>query len=567
VIIISEDIKVNSDLFLDKHNSSRNQHKNDYLSELKRLKQNLELTHTFLNIANQHTELDPLLNEFVREIKHLTGCEAVGVRLLDREGNIPYEAYDGFSQSFYNSESPLSIHSDKCMCISVIKKEYNPELSFFTEAGSFFMNGTTRFLATVSEEEKGETRNVCNATGYESVALIPITLRDRTLGLFHLADKREGMVPLKIIKVLEVIAMQLATALQRVWTQQDLKESEKRFRRLFNRVFDAIIIINKDRRIVDANEATFRLFGYSKPEILNLRIKDLCLHDEIERIEQAIDNTLLNGIDYIDEITLSSREGNIIKAEAGWTALKTMEENYIIGSFRDITDRKKKEEMTQLLISLLSHDLKTPFTAIKGFLELAQADIKSSMIDNYVSEALIGTSRAINLVNNSVTMLKLSEQHSYEFYPINITETLIDVEESINSQFLKKKIEINLINIGKNTTILADLLFERLLWNLLSNSIKNDDSQDKIEIDIELKKMREKSFLIISDKAKGIPPKLRKKLNIQRFSVFKKSGEGSGLGMWLINQLANRYGWKFSIESRVPSDYTKGTRFKFDISG
>ncbi|KKN17386.1 hypothetical protein LCGC14_0966280, partial [marine sediment metagenome] len=143
----------------------------------------INIPYLFLKIANHYTEMNPLLEEFVVEIKKLTKCDSVGIRMLDAEGNIPYEAYQGFSKEFYQSESFLSIKSDKCMCINVIKGDANPELYYYTKCGSFFMNATTKFLATVSEEEKGETRNVCNLCGYESVALIAISLEDRILGL------------------------------------------------------------------------------------------------------------------------------------------------------------------------------------------------------------------------------------------------------------------------------------------------------------------------------------------------------------------------------------------------
>jgi len=139
--------------------------------ERKRAEEKLRASYRFLEIANRYKEMTPLLDEFIIEIKKLTGCEAVAVRILDRDGNIPYQAYDGFSKEFYRSENPLSIESDRCMCINVIKGKSDPRLTFYTEGGSFFMNGTTRFLATVSEEQKGKTRNVCNRFGYESVAL------------------------------------------------------------------------------------------------------------------------------------------------------------------------------------------------------------------------------------------------------------------------------------------------------------------------------------------------------------------------------------------------------------
>lgn len=76
------------------------------------------------------------------------------------------------------------------MCINVVKGTTDAALPFYTPGGSFYMNGTTHFLASVSEADKGQTRNVCNQTGYESVALIPIRVGAQILGLIHLADRK-----------------------------------------------------------------------------------------------------------------------------------------------------------------------------------------------------------------------------------------------------------------------------------------------------------------------------------------------------------------------------------------
>jgi signal transduction histidine kinase/DNA-binding response OmpR family regulator len=191
-----------------------------------------------LEILHRHTAIPPLLKEFVREIRAYTGCDAVGIRVLDDEGNIPYQAYEGFSQRFFESESPLSIKSDQCMCINVIKGTADPGLPFYTAGGSFYMNATTLFLATVSEEAKGKTRNVCNATGFESVALVPFRSGGRILGLIHVADRRENMVPLHMVKLLEQAAMQLGTAFQRARAEDTLRKSEERYRSLFDNMLE-----------------------------------------------------------------------------------------------------------------------------------------------------------------------------------------------------------------------------------------------------------------------------------------------------------------------------------------
>ncbi|MHA2232454.1 MAG: PAS domain-containing protein, partial [Candidatus Hodarchaeales archaeon] len=193
------------------------------ITKRKRAEETLRLIYRLFKVANRHTEMNPLLSEFVTEIQAFTGCAAVGIRLLDEKGNIPYEAYRGFSQSFYESESALSIKLDQCICINVIKGEIDPNFSFYTEKGSFFINGTTRFLATVSEEEKGSTRNKCNAVGFESVALVPIFSGDQILGLIHLADYQENKVPLETVETMESVALNLATAMQRMLAEELFK--------------------------------------------------------------------------------------------------------------------------------------------------------------------------------------------------------------------------------------------------------------------------------------------------------------------------------------------------------
>ena len=199
----------------------------------------LQVSNRFLEIGSHHVKMEPMLNEIVAAVKDLTGCGAVGVRVLDKKGYIPYEAYEGFSREFYASEDPLSIDAHHCMCIDVVKGDTDPSLPFFTEGGSFYINGTSRFLATASEKEKGQTRNVCNEYGYESVALIPIRAGNRILGLIHVADHREDAMPLRTVRQLEGAAMHLGANLRRVKVREALRRRNRELM-LFNRVGRAL---------------------------------------------------------------------------------------------------------------------------------------------------------------------------------------------------------------------------------------------------------------------------------------------------------------------------------------
>jgi two-component sensor histidine kinase len=204
---------------MDRHSDTSDQPAAALPIELRRI--SLEV----LEAANVDTDLDPLLKRFVDITAFHTGCQAVGIRLMDAEGNIPYQGFSGFPTHFYEMESPLSVHRDHCMCINVILGTTDPELSFYTRGGSFWMNGTTKFLATVDEEAKGSTRNECNRQGYESVALIPIRKGPQILGLIHLADTRENMVPRETVEAFEEAALHMGNAIQRVMAEKAVRDS------------------------------------------------------------------------------------------------------------------------------------------------------------------------------------------------------------------------------------------------------------------------------------------------------------------------------------------------------
>jgi len=223
------------------------------VTEQEQAKAGQRLLHRVLEISNQHAVREPMLRQIVQEIQDFAKCQAVGIRILDEKGNIPYEAYTGFSREFYERESPLSIHDDHCMCINVIAGTTDPSMPFYTPHGSFYMNGTTRFLATVPQEDKGRTRNVCNEMGFESVALIPIRSNNQILGLIHLADRREQRVRLSLVEILENVAMQLGVAVRRATAEEALRQSEREKSLILNATSERIAYYDTALRIQWAN--------------------------------------------------------------------------------------------------------------------------------------------------------------------------------------------------------------------------------------------------------------------------------------------------------------------------
>jgi PAS domain S-box-containing protein len=542
--------------------------------ERKQAEESLRVSHQFLEIANRHSEMTPLLQEFIKVVKEWSNCAAIGIRLLDNEGNIPYEAYQGFSQTFYDSESPLSIKSDQCMCINVIKGTTDSRLSFYTEGGSFYMNATSRFLATVSEQEKGQTRNVCNASGYESVALIPIRFGNRILGLIHVADLRENMVSLALVQFLERVGIELGAAIHRVWLTQALRESEEKFRSVYERSPLGIELYNEDGELFEANRACLNIFGVS--DVAQVRwsrlFADPNMTDEAkEALRQGRTVRYETTFDF-DEVKkrrlYNPNRSGVIHITAFITPIGMTQEKkpggYLV-LLQDTTESKRLDELKDEFIGMVSHELSSPLTVITGSLNTLLSEGEQLSRDEVHHLLQNATSSADTLSHLLGNLLELSRAQAERLIlhtePIKVDGVVDNAVERIAEQCATQKILIDLPP-GLPQVHADPLRLERILYNLLDNARKYSLKRKEIKVFAR----EEKNHLIIgvSDQGVGIPESDQAKIFIP-FERLKPAGfegsKGAGLGLLVCRRLVEAHGGQIWVES-TPG---QGSTFFFSL--
>ena len=173
-------------------------------TELKEIESRTDIINELLKLFLRTGSRKEYLEESLKIIRDWAGISCGGIRVSDDRGNIPFETYTGYSESFIQAENWLSTCRDACLCIRVILGEKNPrDESEMTPAGSFFCNQTLEFVEQLAEADMPHYRGVCMQKGYKSLAIIPIRYGEKILGAIHMADKREGMFPRKNIEFIE----------------------------------------------------------------------------------------------------------------------------------------------------------------------------------------------------------------------------------------------------------------------------------------------------------------------------------------------------------------------------
>ncbi len=212
------------------------------ITERRQAEEERESSMGFLRLINESRTKKDAIRAAVTFFQKKSGCEAVGIRLHEKD-DYPYHESRGFPQEFVQAENSLCARDDagrpvldtdgypvmECMCGNVIQGRFDPSKPFFTARGSFWTNSTTELLASTTDADRQtRTRNRCNGEGYESVALIALRLGEERLGLLQLNDRQKGRFSPAAISLWERLADYLAVALAKFQAEEALQDNLER---------------------------------------------------------------------------------------------------------------------------------------------------------------------------------------------------------------------------------------------------------------------------------------------------------------------------------------------------
>ena len=231
----------------------------------------------------------------------------------------------------------------------------------------------------------------------------------------------------------------------------------------------------------------------------------------------------------------------------------------IIDTVRDISHRSEIERLRLEFFANLSHELRTPLNLIFGSLQtidLLEKDLlnNNSRLKKYIEIISQNSKRLLKLVNNLIDSTKFDCEY-YEYEPKNydIVHFIENIAMSV-AEFAKQ----NDITLTFDTNVEEKVMafdlekLERTMLNLLSNSIKYNNSPGKI--DVILKDCNETFNITVKDSGIGIPND-KLKVIFERFKQvenrLRKRSEGSGIGLSLVKDLIKIQGGIIEVKSEV----------------
>lgn len=221
-------------------------------------------------------------------------------------------------------------------------------------------------------------------------------------------------------------------------------------------------------------------------------------------------------------------------------------------------EKEQNEKKSKELVSNITHDLKTPITSIKGYVEGIMdgvADTPEKM-DKYIKTIYNKANDMDRLINELTTYSGIdSNKIPYHFHVINIADYFEDCVEEVGLDLESKNITLNYTNLApSDTAIVADPeQLKKVINNIISNSVKYM-GHDKGEIDIRILDEGESIRIEIEDDGKGIPAKDIGNIfeRFYRTDASRNSMQGgSGIGLSIVKKIIEDHGgyvWATSKE-------------------
>lgn len=338
---------------------------------------------------------------------------------------------------------------------------------------------------------------------------------------------------------------------------RDLGAIAARQQSVFDSAIDAIITLNPSGSIESVNTAAERMFGYGQEE---LQRRDISLLIEIAPDGEGEFLKRLGGSQgaleggLLRQLQATRRDGTLFPVDVALGAMALPTGTHVVAVVRDISERRRIEQMKEEFVSTVSHELRTPLTSIAGSLGLLAGGAAGPLPEKaarLIQIAQSNSQRLVRLINDILDVEKIeSGALRLELAPLDLRDVAIRSIEGAQGYAADLGVALTLV-AGDPAPVRGDV--DRLIQvatNLLSNAAKFSPHGGEVRVTVNQE--TRVARLSVADRGPGIPDAFRARI----FSKFAQADGsdtrakgGTGLGLAIAKEIAERHGGRLWFES------------------
>ena len=351
--------------------------------------------------------------------------------------------------------------------------------------------------------------------------------------------------------------------------QQENRETNARLEAILQNAADAILTTDQHWDIESCNEAGLRIYGWHRAELLGTAFG--ALTDDREQARRQLDaaKASLRSQRQVDlEMYHQRADASRFAAELAVRTFLAGGQTKFIIVVRDISERKRVERLKAEFISTVSHEFRTPLTAIRGGLGLVANGVAGAVpqpVQNLVQIALRSAERLARMINDLLDVQKMeSGMMDFSFHLLPLSQLLADTVEAHQPYAVPYQVSLLIEGPLPALAVRVDVdRFSQVMGNLLSNACKYSPAGAQVRVRARV--LDERWVRIeVADCGPGIPGTFQDRI-FEKFSQADASDarakSGSGLGLSIARELTEKMGGKIGFTTGAGA----GTVFYVDL--